>query len=139
MVAEEFLGIDVGEKRVGVARGSTAARLAEPLAVLPSQAAVMELKKLIREHKPAGLVIGLPRNLNGDETAQTALVRAWAQKLGQDIKLPFYFQDEALTTHEALARLPGKKPASKDELDALAAAVILQDFLDTPPADRLVL
>ena len=138
MLAEEFFGIDVGEKRVGVARGSTVARLAEPMMVLPANKAMAKLKELVLQRKPAGLVVGLPRSLNGTETAQTAKVRAWANELGQKLKLPVYFQDEALTTQTALGRqASAKKPTAKAELDALAATVILQDFLDTAERDRI--
>lgn len=125
MKAEEYLGLDVGKKRIGVARGSSVARLAEPLMTLPTKGALKELDTLIQKHHAAGLVVGLPRSLKGDETAQTGWVRDFTDTLKQKFALPIVFQDEALTSHQALAG-----GASKADVDAIAAAMILQDFLD---------
>ncbi|HEX4775032.1 MAG TPA: Holliday junction resolvase RuvX, partial [Candidatus Saccharimonadales bacterium] len=74
---EEFLGVDVGSARVGVARGSSSARLAEPLKTVDAKMAVPELKTLAAGHQAAGIVVGLPRNLDGQDTAQTQFVRDW--------------------------------------------------------------
>ena len=134
MQSEEFLGLDIGDKRIGVARGSSIARLAEPLVVLPASKAIGDLQKLIDQHKPAGIVVGLPRSLNGEETQQTAHVRAWVDHAKKTLKQTFYWQDEALTSHEALT----KHGAQKANVDALAAAVILQDFLSGSEAQRQV-
>lgn len=119
--------MDVGAARVGLARGSTAARLAEPLKTVPAAEAVDELKKL----NPDAIVVGLPRGLDGQETAQTAYVRRWTEEAKLKIDKPFYWQDEALTTQAAGHT---DHPAGPD---AAAAAVILQDFLDTPEDQRV--
>jgi putative holliday junction resolvase len=94
------------------------------------------LKRLISELDVDTIVVGLPRNLHGDDTAQTVWVRQWADGLKAKIDLPIYWQDEALTSKQALSYKRDTK-SSVDE-HALAAAVILQDFLDTPEADRLL-
>jgi len=134
---QEFLGVDVGSARVGIARGSTAARLAEPIKTVPAAQALAELKKLIVQNTAAGLVVGLPRSLDGTETAQTAAVRDWAKAAKAELQLPFYWQDEALTSVSAQAHpLAGNE--AKD-LDAEAAAIILQDFLDTTESDRVAI
>ncbi len=122
---EEFLGIDVGSKRIGVARGSTAAKIAEPLVTLEANEAVPKLKSLAKDRQVAGIVVGLPRNMKGEETAQTTEVRLWVDRAKESIDLPFFWQDESLTSQKAL-----EAGAGKADIDALAAAIILQDFLD---------
>lgn len=129
---QEFLGVDVGSVRVGLARGNSAARLAEPLKTVPADKALDELKKLASENSAAGIVVGLPRGLDGSETAQTDFVRNWVNTVKPTIGLPFYWQDEALTSRQA--------EESKDSsagTDAAAAAIILQDFLDGRENDRV--
>ncbi|HET7529082.1 MAG TPA: Holliday junction resolvase RuvX [Candidatus Saccharimonadales bacterium] len=130
--AEEYIGVDVGGARVGISRGSSAARLAEPLKTVGASAAIAELKAMARESGAAGIVVGLPRSLNGDDTAQTGYVRRWISEAKKDIGLPFYIQDEALTSRRAESGRKQPGPA-----DAEAAALILQDFLDTPKEERV--
>lgn len=128
---QEFIGVDIGSVRVGVARGSSAARLAEPLKTLAAADAIKQLTDIAAAHNAAGIVVGLPRGLDGQDTPQTKFVRDWVALAKEAIKPPFYWQDEALTTHSAQSQ------SSKAGLDAQAAAVILQDFLDTPEAERV--
>lgn len=137
MEIKELIGLDVGIKRTGLARASSAARLAEPLKVVETTDLIDELKAIIKKGPMEAIVVGLPRSLQGKETDQTVWVRGWVQKAKAELEeVPFYWQDEALTSKLALARrLSGKKP---QELDALAAQIILQDFLDTPEAERVV-
>lgn len=130
---QEFLGVDVGGARIGIARGSSLARIAEPLKTVPAAKAEAEIVKLAEEYKSVGIVIGLPRGLDGSETPQTKTVRDWAASIKQKINLPFYWQDEALTSQTA----ENRSLATKAGLDAEAAAVILQDFLDSPESDRV--
>lgn len=138
MEAKEILGLDVGIKRTGIARASNVARLAEPLPSLPTKEAIKTLKKYIAEHPVEAIAVGLPRNLAGDDTEQTRWVRAWIDKAKSQISAPFYWQDEALTSQEAAKhRASDFKHQNVDE-HSLAAAIILQDFLDTPEAERVV-
>jgi putative Holliday junction resolvase len=129
---QEFLGVDAGSVRVGIARGNNAARLAEPLKTVPAGKAVGELKELASENSAAGIVVGLPRGLDGGETAQTTTVRQWVESAKTAISLPFYWQDEALTSRQA-----EEAKASPAGNDAAAAAIILQDFLDSRESDRV--
>jgi putative Holliday junction resolvase len=99
--------------------------LAEPLSTVPSAKAIEEIKKL----DPDLIVVGLPRSLDGNETDQTAFVRRWADSAKQVINKPFFWQDEALTSRAA------DSTDSKAGQDAVAASVLLQDFLDTPESD----
>lgn len=132
---DEYLGVDVGSAIVGVARGSGGSRIAEPLISVTPKKIIDTLSSLAQKNQAAGIVVGLPRGLDGQETDQTRLVKRWADDVKQEIKLPFYWQDEALTTQAANDyRLTAKSRADEH---ALAAAIILQDFLDTPANDRV--
>jgi putative Holliday junction resolvase len=132
----QVLGLDVGMVRTGIARASTVARLAEPLMGVDTAKLIECLDKLIKLDSVETIVVGLPRNLKGDDTAQTAWVRDWVVKNKDKLGPTFYWQDEALTTKAAeLRQHSSKNPL---DIDALAAAIILQDFLDTPEADRVV-
>jgi putative holliday junction resolvase len=122
---EEFLGLDVGDKRVGIARGSTTARLAEPVKTVAAEEAVTSISNLAVQYSSAGIVVGLPRNLQGEDTPQTKAIREWVSNAKKSIERPFYWQDEALTS------------VISDGDDAKAAALILQDFLDTPASQRV--
>lgn len=130
---EEFLAVDVGAARVGVARGSSAARIAQPLKTVAAVNIITELQNLINQNQVSGIVVGLPRNLEGKDTAQTQAVRNWAEQAKTVIGLPFYWQDEALTSRVAESR------NSAPSADASAAAIILQDFLDGAENDRVVI
>jgi putative Holliday junction resolvase len=132
----QYLALDVGLKRTGIARGSDAARLAEPLRTVATTEVLSTLKNLAEEYNVSAIVVGLPRNLHGNSTQQTNWVRDWVVKLKRKIDLPFYWQDEVLTTRIAEAKKLSYKKVH--DIDSLAAAIILQDFLDTPQADRVM-
>jgi putative holliday junction resolvase len=132
---KELLGLDVGQARTGIARASSAARLAQPLETIPTGEVLKKLKIMAERNSFDALVVGLPRSLQGKDTAQTAWVRQWVDGLKEAFEVPIFWQDEALTTKEALSYKRDNK-SSVDE-NALAAAVILQDFLDTPEANRM--
>ena len=118
-----YLGIDYGSKRVGIALGDDDTKIARPLEILSNDGALMaNLSDLIKQHQPAGLVLGLPRGLDGQETAQTKLTRDFGGSLGR-FELSVKFQDEAVTSE--LAGSGSRTPA-----DDRAAALILQDYLD---------
>ncbi len=128
----EILALDIGTVNVGLARGSTAARIAQPLKTLKTKN-IEELKKEIELNGAEAIVVGLPRNLSGEDTDQTRWVRAWVKDAKSSVGLPFYWQDEALTSHLA----QGRKAKNQVDEHAEAAAIILQDFLDTPEQERV--
>jgi putative Holliday junction resolvase len=134
--AKQFLGLDVGLKRTGIARASAQARLAEPLITVPTTNIFKTLKDLIEEYNVGTMVVGLPRNLDGNDTQQTTWVRDWVMHAKSKIDLPFYWQDEVLTSRIAEAKKLSYK--KMHDIDSLAAAIILQDFLETPEAGRKV-
>lgn len=126
----QLLGLDVGEARIGLALASGVARLARPAGTLNrSKTIVDDLKQLCRREGVTQLVIGLPRGLDGQETTQTTLVRAFASQLACQLGLPMAWQDEALTSKQAEAELAAKgKQYPKAAIDALAATYILEDY-----------
>ncbi len=131
----EILALDVGAKRVGIARASTSARLAEPLKTIKTDEAIEQLRKIVKENQVELIVAGLPRNLSGEDTEQTRWVRDWVSRAKAELSLPFYWQDEALTTHIAKSQEPRAKSYG---VDAEAAAIILEDFLSTDENDRVL-
>lgn len=131
--ARELIGLDIGQKRTGVARASSIARLAEPLTTIETEQLVPKLKDIIDKHQPELIVVGLPRNLQSADTEQTKWVRGIIGDIQSHfLDMHFEFQDEALTTVAAKERLA----KNTTEIDAEAASIILQDFLDEQTADR---
>jgi len=138
------LGIDYGEKRIGLALSDATGMLASPWKRLTNDANVGAAAKRIAAEVKAlqdgdgvdAIVIGLPRRLNGEPTEQTARVQKLAQLLATQVTVPISLQDERLTSHaadELLAQRERDWRRRKDQLDAMAAALILQDFLDHRP------
>jgi putative Holliday junction resolvase len=140
-----ILGVDYGRRRIGLALSDASAVLARPwqtiaAAAKPAASAALVADALARfaretlgEDPAEAVVVGLPRRLNGDDTSQTQAVRIFAAALGQATGLPVHLQDERLTSREAESRLSLLEPdwrERKKKLDAAAAAIILQDYLD---------
>ncbi len=126
-----IVALDIGDKRIGVATANVVARLASPLTTLDvSDDVIEQIKQLIAEQTAAALVLGLPRNLKGEDTDQTRKVREFGERLQHHLDIPIYWQDEALTSHVSEEKLKsGKAPYQKSDIDALAATHILEDFL----------
>lgn len=127
-----YLALDVGEKRIGVALGNAIGRLARPAGVLQADGTeIVHLQHMLFEHNVDELVVGLPRNSNGDETKQSHVVRDFVTLRLRGLGLPVSFQDESATSVLAEEHLSQqKKSFAKGDVDALAASIILQDFLD---------
>jgi putative Holliday junction resolvase len=135
-------GLDVGERRIGVAVSDATSTLARPVGVLKTsgldgdavERAVAELARLAAEEDGlASLVVGLPRRLDGSPSDMTPRVEAFAAALRTRMALPVTLQDERLTSREAESRLALREKdwrVRKKQLDAVAAAIILQDYLD---------
>lgn len=136
MNVDRYLGLDVGERRIGVALGESGARLATPLTTLqahPPERAFEQITRLVREHHVHALVLGLPLTLRGEVGPQAQIVQRFAVSLGAIVDLPIHFFDERLTSAAAdqLLRELGVKPEKRKlQRDQVAAAIILQDFLD---------
>lgn len=132
-ITKYILALDVGGRRIGVALASTAARIAAPLTTLDREASQdiqADIAKLVSEHQIATVVVGLPRGMGGQETAQTAAIRAFVSELEKKLEVPVVLQDEAGTSLQAEDNLKALgKPYSKADIDASAAAIILNDYL----------
>lgn len=127
------ISLDIGGARIGIALASLNARLPHPLMTLPNDDSfIHQLSQIIERESIQLIVVGLPRNLQGDSTKQTESVMEFVQLLKQRIKLPIYMQDEALTSIKAESelRLHGQKN-KKADIDSLAATLILEDYLGT--------
>jgi len=135
------LGIDVGERRVGLAVSDPTGTLARPLTTLTvaderdALDRVMEtVGRLVAESDGlATIVVGLPTRLDGSSSPVTARVAAFVDALRRRTTLPVATEDERLSSREAESRLAAREPdwrKRKAKLDAAAAAVILQDYLD---------
>ena len=139
------LGIDLGERRIGLALSDPSGTLATPLDTLAPPggrddrvAAVAEVVARLAQEDDglAAVVVGWPLALDGSLHAQTARVEAFVAALRRRIALPVRLQDERLTSHEAERRLALREKdwrRRRRRLDAAAAAVILQEHLDAGP------
>lgn len=135
----KLIGLDVGTKRIGVAKADTSVRVAVPDGVIiVNGQEFTEIARLSNLYNTTLFVIGMPRNVHGQETAQCAYVREFAKRLKSTIPhAKIRFQDETLTSVEAENRLKARKRSyQKGEIDAEAASIILQDFIESfaPPA-----
>lgn len=133
-MAKALIGLDVGEKRIGVAIADTGVRIAVAYDTLLVDGSEGEaIRKLIIAQNAQTLVIGYPRNQSGEATAQTAYVEAFAQQFQGEVP-ELVFQDESLTSVLAEQHLQQTgKPYAKGDIDAQAAALILQDYLELHP------
>jgi putative Holliday junction resolvase len=135
-----ILGVDLGRRRVGLAISDPTCTLARPLVTLTVEAGsavdqvASEIERLTAEADGlAAVVVGLPARLDGSPTAQTAEVAAFMARLRERIAIPVHGEDERLSSREAESRLARRERdwrKRKARLDAAAAAVILQDYLD---------
>ena len=132
------LALDIGDKRTGVAVGDTGTRIVSPVAGLEAagDALVEAVRRLIAEHAPDVIVIGLPLNMDGTEGDRAKIVRAVGERLAAAAAdLPVHYQDERLTTFaadQAMARSGLTRGDKKKRRDALAAVEILRDYDASP-------
>ena len=131
MSSQTLISLDVGEKRIGVAKADTGVRIAFPLTTLEVDGSEVDsIARLAHDEQATTMVVGYPRNQQGEATTQTAFVEAFTQKLSR-LTVPIVFQDESLTSVIAEQRLVAqKKPYTKGDIDAYAATLILQDYLE---------
>lgn len=124
-----LIALDVGEKRIGVASADTSVRIAIPVTTLQVDGTeIKEITAIVERENAQTIVVGYPRNQSGEPTAQTAYAQSFAEKLKDIAKIEF--QDESLTSVAAEQRLASHgKPYTKEDIDAQAATIILQDYL----------
>ncbi len=137
-----ILGLDAGDRRIGVAISDPNRSFALPLrSIFADGAEVEAIQRLIAAEEVSELVVGLPLSLSGEDSAQTGRVREFAAQLEARLQLPVHLWDERLSTHEAESRteegshVRGRRRSSRRapppaDTDALAASIILQAYLD---------
>jgi putative pre-16S rRNA nuclease len=135
--AGRILGVDWGEVRIGLALSDESQTLATPLETLGRRAGkrfpVARLLELTSLHGPVGIVVGLPLSPEGTEEESAIAARDMAGTIARRTGLPLELWDERMSTARALAAIweqGGSTRGRKKEVDALAAAVLLQHFLD---------
>ena len=141
------IGIDFGERRIGVAVSDPSGTLARPLKTIERGASDVDaiatlhatIAQLASEDEVRSVVVGLPAHLDGTPSPQTVRVTALVAQLAARLDVPVFTQDERLSSHEAEQRLSVREKdwrKRKAKLDAAAAAVILQDYLDARGMSR---
>ena len=132
-----ILGIDYGERRVGLALSDPLNIFAKPFLTIDRKLSfdlLKEIKRVIQENSVNQIVIGIPLNMKGMDSKQTVIVREFIKELGTKIKLPIHLQDERLSSKAAehILLLQNKSPSrNKGSIDSTAACLILQEFLDS--------
>jgi len=137
-----YLAFDFGERRIGVASGQSLTATAAPLTTLHSPQGAIDwaaIGALIDEWRPDALVVGLPTHMDGSEMPLTDRARRFMRQLHGRFRLPVHAQDERLSSREAEALLRERRAGGqrgrtrKGDVDKMAAALILQRWLDAAP------
>jgi putative Holliday junction resolvase len=130
------LGLDIGDRRIGVALSDPEGILASPFTIIErteDSQALAAIIEIINKQDVRQVIVGLPRSLGGSLGEQAEKVKEFAQKLSEQVEIPLEYRDERLTTVMA-QRLKresgGRKTRGKARYDAQAAALILQGYLD---------
>lgn len=136
-----IIGLDIGERRIGVAVSDPSGTLARPLTTLRTtgldgdalQVSLAEVTRLAADDPCEAIVVGLPRRLDGAPNAMTPRIERFAERLRDRAGMAVVLQDERLTSMEAESRLAERDTdwrTRKAQIDSAAAAIILQDYLD---------
>lgn len=133
-----LLAVDVGEKRIGLAVSDTEQRVALPLATLTRRTGrrfpMGKLRRILEEHRPIGIIIGLPLSEDGTEGAQASSARETGRLIAAKSGLPVLYCDERMSTARALRAvrdMGGRVRENKEMVDQLAATTLLQSYLDS--------
>jgi putative holliday junction resolvase len=131
---ERIMGLDVGSKRTGVAIADELGISANPIGFIHrDERDREELRAIIQRYKITRVVAGLPQGISGREGPQAADVRHYCEALSVDLDLPFVYWDERFTTSMAervLIERGTRREQRKTQIDAIAAAIMLQHYLD---------
>jgi putative Holliday junction resolvase len=132
MSARNILALDIGSVRIGVARVNTVARIPEVLPTISNNENTVEvLQKLITDYEISLIVVGLPRSMEGTETAQSNYVRIFCDEKLRGFGLPIELQDETLTSVVAIEQLEYEGALSKKgDIDGRAAAILVNDYIE---------
>lgn len=134
---DDIIGIDYGAKRIGVARISPVAKIGQPLFVIDAtDKALEQIQSIVTEYGAQACVVGLPRGLDGQETDQTKQCREFTNTLKQHVTVPVYMIDEAGSSKAAQQRIIDT--GTKAALDAVAAAIFVEDFVNHRNSELLL-
>jgi putative Holliday junction resolvase len=131
-----ILGFDFGMKNIGIAVGQELTRTANPLTAIKARDGIPDwdqIGKLVQEWQPGLLIVGLPLNMDGTEQAMTAAARRFGNRLHGRFNLPVEWQDERLSTYEALDHLGIRSKMDsrqRSDVDQISAKLILQSWLN---------
>ena len=129
----KYLGIDHGDRRVGIALSDEGGKIAFPLSTIVNDRLLLKnLKSIVKKEEVSKIIVGIPFSAKGEDTRQSKKVREFAALLHKKLSLPVEFENELLTTR--LAEVEGIK---KELADASAAAIILQSYLDKQNRNRI--
>lgn len=132
-----IIGVDLGDKRIGVAAADDSTRVALPLTTIVGDGDPVEaIIRLAREEGADTIVVGLPLSMSGAIGPQAARVMAQVEALGTRLPIPIYTWDERLTTVQAGRHAHSRRRGARDDRmrrnrDAVAAAIMLQSYLDS--------
>lgn len=142
-----ILAFDYGTRRIGVASGDTLTRTARALTTLPCAPGIPweAIDRLVADYRPAQLVVGVPYNMDGTPTLLTKASRRFANELKSRSALPVLLVDERLSSREATDALRGaraqglkRRRATREDIDMVAARIVLERWFDDPGAARRV-
>jgi len=134
--ARTIFGFDFGMKNIGIAVGQELTNTANPLTAIKARDGIPDWEQiahLLKEWQPALLVVGLPLNMDGTEQEMTAAARRFGNRLHGRFGLPVEWQDERLTTYEALDQMGIRSKMDsrqRSDVDQLSAQLILQSWLN---------
>ena len=131
MSSRTIIGLDVGTKRIGVAVADPSVGIAVPFITVDVDGNELQaIAEIVINEGADTIVVGYPRNQSGEKTAQTGMVEFFAKNL-KDMVPKVVFQDESLTSVFAEQQLKAHgRPYTKADIDAQAATIILQDFIE---------
>lgn len=134
--ARTILGFDFGLKNIGVAVGQELTNNANPLTVIKAREGIPnwdEIQTLLQQWQPQLLIVGLPLNMDGSEQEMTAAARRFGNRLNGRFQIPVEWQDERLSTYEALDQLGIRdkmQAKQRSDVDRISAQLILQSWLN---------
>lgn len=137
-----LLGFDFGLKRIGVAVGQTVTQTARPLitvSAVQGEPQWNKLDNLVKTWQPDGFVLGIPLNMDGTAQPLSDAARRFGQQLHERFNLPVYEMDERLSTKDARERIfaeGGYKALQQEQIDSVAAQLILQNWLTSKNNDK---
>jgi putative holliday junction resolvase len=134
--ARTLLGFDFGMKNIGIAVGQELTSTANPLTAIKARDGIpdwSQIEKLLKEWQPDLLIVGLPLNMDGTEQEMTAAAKRFGNRLNGRFNIPVEWQDERLTTYEALDQMGIRSKMDsrqRSDVDQLSAQLILQSWLN---------